>query len=243
MAFFGKTLTAKTATTTTTAVTNPQPTIQQVDVEALMGALSTTGTAKLSDFSTPVDTTPKVDTPKVEEPKTAAPTPAPKAETKTDKKDKTQREAPKDAFEAKQRIEQMIADNLVTLETGTDTVTFKGQTYRMARELRMLGGDFNRDTNLWSVPSAAWFDPSTATATKSERQQKREERNAESEAEIQKRIDAAVAEALKTATPEGMITIDAAKQNTRKAIELLLQNLSKMNPTALEAIVTKVYAA
>lgn len=238
MAFFGKTLAAKTATPTTTAVTNPQPAMQQVNVEALMGALSTTGTAKLSDFSTPVETTPKA-----EEPKTTEPKPAPKAETKTDKKDKTQREAPKDAFDAKQRIEQMIADNLVTLETGTDTVTFKGQTYRMTRELRMLGGDFNRDTNLWSVPSTAWFDPSTATATKSERQQKREERNAESEAEIQKRIDAAVAEALKTATPEGMITIDAAKQNTRKAIELLLKNISVMKPDHLTALVDKVYAA
>lgn len=223
MAFFGKNIAAKAATTTTTAVTNPQPVMQQ-DI---------------------VDTTSKAEEPKTDAPKTAEPKPAPKAETKTDKKDKTQREAPKDAFEAKQRIEQMIADNLITLETPSDSdnVIFKGQTYRMTREFRMLGGDFNRDTNLWSVPSTAWFDPSTATATKSERQQKREERNAESEAEIQKRIDAAVAEALKTATPEGMITIDAAKQNTRKAIELLLQNLSKMSPTALDALVTKVYAA
>lgn len=268
MAFFGKNLAAKAATTTTAVNNAPkaeQPVMQQVDVAALFGALNTKGTVKLSEVSAPAETaaTPQPQTAAESAPVStpaegaAAPTEAaaeaaaataPKAQTKTEPTTKTEYVAPSSPQEAHDRIEAAVTavPAKVTKQQVGDTYVFGGKTFGLRQAFTMLGGTFDKQSQSWSLSVERYDNPvlcQDSFDAELERSKKAADATAKREAEIQQRIDAAVAEALKNASPAGMITIDQAKDNTRKAINLLLQNLSKMNTASLEALVTKAYAS
>ena len=288
MAFLGKNLAAKAATTTTSVNNSPkaaEPTLQQVDAAALFGALNTTGSAKLSDFSKPVETTATpqpqtvaqpapqptpqpapVVTPAegVTTPTEAAQPTTPKAQTKTEPTAKTEYIAPASPQEAHDRIETAVTavPAKVTKQQVGDTYVFGGKTFALRQAFTMLGGAFDKQSQSWSISMERYDNPVLCQDTfnaELERGKKAADATAKREADIQKRIDEAVAKARKeweqahlntttpshpnTPAPAGMISIDQAKDNTRKAINLLLQNLSKMNPSSLEALVTKAYAS
>lgn len=213
----------------TTAVENKaeQPIVREVDVMSLMGALHTNGEAKLSDH---IKEEPKV----VETP--AVPTHTSKTESK-----KREYVAPADAAEAKQRIEKAIAANTVTADENGDRVEFRGNTYGFRTELRMLGGEFDKEASLWCVPTDMWNDPSKAVATKSEKQQKHEERMAKQNAEVEKKASEQAAAIVTQQT--GMITIEQAKANTRKALDVFLKSLASTKPETLDKIINSVYNA
>lgn len=175
--------------------------------------------------------------------KPAAPTPLPKAQVKTSKS-RHEYVAPKDATEAKQRIEAAIAKNVVIIDSqdGEDPVTFRGATYGLKDCFRLLGGDFDKTRSLWFVPRAAWLDPATATATKSEAMLRKEKDEADREAEVQRRIREAIDADRRlrpTATPEGMMTIEEAKNLIAAGISHALHKLN-INQEQLMEIVNQV---
>lgn len=184
----------------------------------------------------------------VTEPATAEPAPTPKAHTKTEPTTKTEYIAPASPQEAHDRIEAAATavPAKITKQQQGDQYIFGGKTFGLRQAFTMLGGAFDKQSQSWSISVERYDNPALCQDTfdaEVERSKKAADATAKREADIQQRIDAAVAEALKNASPAGMITIDQAKDNTRKAINLLLQNLSKMNPSSLEALVTKAYAS
>lgn len=295
MAFFGKNLAAKAATTNTAVNNAPkaeQPVMQQVDVAALFGALNTTGSAKLSDFSKPVETTATPQPQTAAQPApvatpadgAAAPTEAvaapaaahaPKAQTKTEPAAKTEYVAPASPQEAHDRIEAAVTavPAKVTKQQVGDTYVFGGKTFGLRQAFTMLGGAFDKQSQSWSISMERYENPVlcqdtfVAEIARNERRNERIEAHKEEieaiRAEMRQQfandlfsrgteaIRKVIAEDIAKArkeweqerTPAGMITIDQAKDNTRKAINLLLQNLSKMNTASLEALVTKAYAS
>lgn len=153
--------------------------------------------------------------------------------------------APADAHEAKERIQKCIDGNsVVKMETDDKShFCFVGNTYGLRTELRMLGGEFNKDSNLWMIPVSAWNDPSTAIATKSDKQIAYEQKQAEAAAKAEAEKAAAINAAVAAVTPEGMITIEQAKANTKKALQMFLQSLASTKPETLDKIVERTFAA
>lgn len=153
--------------------------------------------------------------------------------------------APSDAHDAKDRIQKYIDNNTIVKMEHDDKqhYIFVGNTYGLRSELRMLGGDFNKESNLWMVPVSAWNDPSTAIATKSDKQIAYEQKQAEAAAKAEAEKAAAINAAVAAVTPEGMITIEQAKANTKKALQMFLQSLASTKPETLDKIVERTFAA
>ena len=218
-----------------TAVNNTpaqEPVVKQVDVMAMMSHLQQTGSAKLSDFATPVTVTEQT-----------APTPTPQTTPTHSSKTESKYVAPKDATEAKARIEAAIAKNAIVMEEMSGMKVFKGNTRALRSEFRLLGGDYNKETILWTVPVAYWNDPSKAIATKSEKKIAYEQRMAEQTAKKEAEQKAAVEAAVAAVTPEGMITIEQAKAKTLETLKLFLASLASTKPETLDKMVERVYAA
>lgn len=225
-----------------------------------MNKTTETATANTSAVSTPA-AAPVQQT--VETPTETAPTPTPQTKTNAPNtpnipnspnplitpthasKTEVKREyvAPKDAAEAKARIEAAIAKNAVVMEELSGMKVFKGNTRALRSEFRLLGGDYNKETILWTVPVAYWNDPSKAIATKSEKRVQYEQRMAEQTAKKEAEQKAAVEAAVAAVTPEGMITIEQAKAKTLETLKLFLKNLASTKPETLDKIIEKTFAA
>lgn len=160
-----------------------EPIVQEVDVISLMGALKKDGQAKLSDHAKPVDA-PAPATQK-EEPK-AEQKPQPKAD--KDTKKKATLIEPKDAFDARQQILNLVKSGAVTSELSEDgtqrifaNAPEQNMLWTLRKCFRALGGEHNgeKDDFKWIVPQEFLMDPNKAVATKSAKQQEYEQKVAD----------------------------------------------------------------
>lgn len=221
-------------------------------------ATTTTTTATETTPSAVVTETAQTETQEATTPNSSLTTPNSQEPAAPQRKGSREYVAPASPDEARQRIEESIMKGRIrksdpVATAAGDVYEFSGRTFGHQQAFRMLGGTFDKAAQLWQVAVAYYDHPECCqtffqaeadkdAAARDRRAQAEQKRAEADEAAIQQRINDAVAAALKGATPEGMITIEAARAATRRALQLMMNKVAE-RAAFIDEIINEAYVA